>query len=200
MSGNLVTIATFDLPAKAQLARNALTQSGIQAVVTDESVVAMDWLLGNAVGWVKVQVLEEDAGRAVAALNQAFGENAEGLGSVDPEQLAAEAEASAPEDDEPDMASGSRAAPLAGADGAEPPPPAPGSREDYARRLFFAAWFGLAFPPVSFYALYLLLNAAFGEGELSPRGRYNLLVGAGVTVLALATSFLFIFVFLRPQP
>src|SRR5262245_49182373 len=57
----LVTIATFDQPAQARLAKNALDEAGIQSMVSDENLVAMDWLLSNAVGGVKVQVWEEDA-------------------------------------------------------------------------------------------------------------------------------------------
>jgi hypothetical protein len=40
------------------------------------------------------------------------------------------------------------------------------------------AWFvGLFSFPFAAYAIYLFLNAAFGEGELSSRGRLNLIVG-----------------------
>src|SRR5262245_48491290 len=95
MSGRLVTIATFDQPAKARLAQNELTAAGIRATVADESTVALDWLLGNAIGWVKVQVLEEDAERAVAVLEETLGTDEE----VDEEKLAAEAEAAGPEDE-----------------------------------------------------------------------------------------------------
>src|SRR5437763_793598 len=45
----LTTVATFHQPAQAELARNALTAAGIPAVVADAEIVAMDWLLANAV-------------------------------------------------------------------------------------------------------------------------------------------------------
>jgi hypothetical protein len=198
MAQRLVTIATFDQPAKARLAQNALHAEGVRAEVNDESLVAMDWLLSNAVGGVKVQVREEDAERAVAVLERAFGANGEQLGPAarpDPHELAAEAEAAErePEDEpEPDQPTDP------GPDSHEPP--APGSREDYARRMVFAAMLGLLFAPlgiytgrvalsfalISFYALYLLLNAAFGEGELSGRGWFNLVLGGLMTLAGLA--------------
>ena len=104
MAGRLVTIATFDQAAQARLAENALKEAGIQAAVSDETLVAMDWLLSGAVGGVKVQVWEEDAERAVAVLENQFGANGEGFGGADvaPEELAAQAEATADGEEEPE--------------------------------------------------------------------------------------------------
>ncbi|MBX9625685.1 MAG: DUF2007 domain-containing protein [Gemmataceae bacterium] len=167
MGQRLVTIATFDQPAQARLAQNALEDAGIKAVVADESLVAMDWLLSGAVGGVKVQVWEEDAERAVAELERSFGRRGEGLGAADPEPPAEEAVAPEPEPE-------SAAVPD---DPPPPPPPEPGGREDYARRLVFVGMLGLMLPPVAAYAVYLFLNAAFGRGELSGKGRFDLLVG-----------------------
>jgi hypothetical protein len=172
MGKRMVTIATFDQPAQARIAENVLKEVGIPVTVADETIVAMDWLLSNAVGGIKVQVWEEDADRAVAALERELGEHGEALGAVTPAELAAEAEAEEREHEEESPRP---------ADATDPPPPS-GEREEAARRLFFVAWIGLVFPPVAFYALYLFLNAAFGEGELSPRGKLNLGVG-GVTML-----------------
>jgi hypothetical protein len=173
MSRKLVTIATFDQPPKAQLARNALEEAGIPVVVNDETLVAMDWLLANAVGGVKVQVWEEDADRAVAVLESKLG----GAGRDRPDHL--------PDDEPDDRHDGpDRPAPVATHDEQEPPP-APGSREDYARRLVFTSILGLVIPFVAFYALYLFFNAMFGEGELSSRGRSNLSFGGLMTVAGL---------------
>ena len=158
-----MTIATFGQAAQARLAKNVLDEAGVPAAISDESLVAMDWLLSNAVGGVKVQVWEEDADRAVAVLEQKLGEHGEGLGAgVSPEELAAEAEAATPDR------------------GEEPEPletGAPSERDEYARRTAFTGILGLAFPPVAPYAVYLFLNAAFGQGPLSARGRLNLWVG-----------------------
>lgn len=175
MATRLVTIATFDLPIKAEIARNALTAAAIQSVIADDNAVGMDWLLGNAIGWVKVQVREEDADRAVTVLEEALGTG----GAVDPEELAAEAESSAPED-EPDLRD--RNAPASPLSDAYDAAPVPDSRDEYARRVFFAGWLGILIPLIPFYALYLFMNAAFSPGTLSPRGRRNLTIG-GITVL-----------------
>ena len=181
MAGRLVTIATFDQPAKARLAQNALTEAGIKATVADETTVAMDWLLGAAVGWVKVQVLEEDSDRAVTVLEESLGTPDE---PVDTAAMAAEAETAAVDQDEepppPQPAAG---------EASEPPP---SERDEYAHRFFLAAVFGLVFAPLWFYALYLFLNAAFGEGSLSARGQSKLLRG-GVALVFGAFMALFLF-------
>ena len=178
MAGKLVTIATFDAPAKARLAQNALTDAGIKAAVADETIVQMDWLLGGAVGWVKVQVMEEDADRAVTVLEESLGTG----DPVDAAALAAEAESAEPE-------KGVESPPPAPAsDGAEDAPPS--ERDAYARRFYLAAVFGLALPLLWFYAVYLFLNAAFGEGPLSPRSKNKLLVGGVCLLIGSVTALL----------
>jgi hypothetical protein len=199
MGRRLVTIATFDQAAQAQLAKNVLDEAGIQAAVGDENLVAMDWLLSNAVGGVKVQGGEEDADRAVAVLEEKLGARGEGLGTaVSPEELAAEAEAATPDaGEEPEPAERPAAD--------EPEPPlSPDSRDEFARRGAFTAILGLmlvafgSYYPVLgfacmllvFYTLYLHFNAGFGEGALSRRGRLNLFVGGGITLANLGWLFL----------
>jgi hypothetical protein len=198
MGRRLVTIATFDQAAQARLAKNVLDEAGIAATIGDENLVAMDWLLSNAVGGVKVQVWEEDADRAVTVLEEKLGARGEGLGTMpSPEELAAEAEAAKPDEGEEPEPEETTAT-------GEPEPPAPDSREESARRSAFTAILGLmlvllgSYYPVLgfacmllvFYALYLILNAGFGEGTLSPRGRLNLLVGGVITLTNLAWLFL----------
>lgn len=184
MATRLVTIAQFDQTAKARLAENVLNEAGIQAAVSDEGIVAMDWLLGNAVGWVKVQVREEDAERAVQALEEAFGADGRGPGPVPPEQPAGEAD----EADEPGPAARPQP-PAAGA--GDPAEESVSERDQYARRAVFAGFLSIIFPPAAFYTLYLYLNAALGEGEISDRGRYNLFVGAVVLFLVLGWCLVF---------
>ena len=187
MGKKLVTIATFDQAAQARLAKNALDAAGVQATVTDESLVAMDWLLSNAVGGIKVQVWDEDAERAVAVLNETLGDPDAGS-DVSPEELAAQAEAAEPDDaegpPEPAAAPEDQYAPVS-------------ERDEYARRAVFTALLGLLFPPVAGYALYLYFNAAFGEGEFSPSGRLNGWI-ALVFALAGLAWFPFYFSFMVP--
>jgi hypothetical protein len=189
MAGRLVTIATFDNPAKARLAQNALEGAGIKAAVADEAIVQMDWLLGGAVGWVKVQVMEADAERAVAVLEEAFGSDE----PVDAATLAAEAEA-AGMGLESELPQGPPAAFTPTDPLSAPAPPdeeerPPSERDEYARRFFFAAVFSLVFWPLWFYAVYLFLNAAFGEGAISSRAKRKLLFGGVILVFCSATAY-----------
>jgi len=198
MARQLVTIATFDQPPKARLAQNALRAAGIQAAVTDEGVVAMDWLLSNAVGGIKVQVWEDDAERAVAELERAFGAAGEGLGPIDPEAFAAEAEAATPEeaDEPPEEAFASptmSAAPMAADDD---PADALTEREEYARRAFYAALFGIVMPVLLFYSTYLVMVAAFTDGRLNARARRWTVAAFGLTAFGLVTWWFW--VLLRP--
>lgn len=196
MAGKLVTIATFDQAAQAWVAENVLKDAGIKAAVSDETLVAMDWLMSGVVGGVKVQVLEEDADRAVAVLENQFGENGEGLGgAVPPEELATQAEAAVIDDGEEQPVRPAPGSALEPEDG----PLDPNGREEYARRLAFTAilvlvfvplWFyypiiSFGFFPVAFYGMYLTLNATFGPGELSGRGRLNIGIGVAMILLTL---------------
>jgi tetratricopeptide (TPR) repeat protein len=59
----LVVVRTFGFPTEAEIARGRLEAEGIPAVVTQGEIVAMNWLLSNMVGGVKLCVREEDASR-----------------------------------------------------------------------------------------------------------------------------------------
>jgi hypothetical protein len=187
MDRRLVTVASFDQPPKARLVQNVLEAEGIQVAINDESLVAMDWLLSNAIGGVKVQVWEEDADRAVEILEREFGAEGGGLGpvAIDADVLAAEAEAEEPEDGHRE-----ELPQVEGPGPSEAGSPPEAERDACARRMVFVALVALALAPFSLawfvglfsfpfaaYAIYLFLNAAFGEGELSSRGRLNLIVG-----------------------
>lgn len=188
MAGKLVTIARFDLAGQAHIAKNALEAAGIKSVLADEQTIAMDWLLSNAIGGIKVQVLEEDAERAVTALEESLGSDE----TVDEETMTAAAVAAEKEDiDAPlePIAPPSDSSPtLAGTDTEESAAGKPPERDEYARRLFLTSVFSVLVPPLWFYAIYLFLNAAFGEGSISERGRTDLrrgsaIMGAGLIAL-----------------
>lgn len=70
MSDELVTIATYRFAPKADLARALLEQQGIEAFVADATLVTADWLLGGAVGNVKLQVPAAQVAAANALLEQ----------------------------------------------------------------------------------------------------------------------------------
>src|SRR5262245_5852489 len=61
---DLVTVATFRTAPEAELAKTALDAEGIESFIADAETVTMDWLLGIAVGDVKIQVARSVAERA----------------------------------------------------------------------------------------------------------------------------------------
>src|SRR5262245_22483438 len=68
MADDLVTVATYPFSGSAEMARMRLEAAGIPAFVIDAETVSMNWLFGNAVGWVKVQVAASQAAKASALL------------------------------------------------------------------------------------------------------------------------------------
>jgi ribosomal protein L40E len=70
MVRDLVTVASFQFPAEAEVARMHLQEKGIQAFLADAETVSMDWLLGNAIGYVKLQVPSDQAQAAHSFLEE----------------------------------------------------------------------------------------------------------------------------------
>ena len=58
------TVASFREPFKAHLAQGRLEAEGIPAVVLDDHLVRLDWVLSQAIGGVKIQVHEENMSQA----------------------------------------------------------------------------------------------------------------------------------------
>ncbi|QDV24012.1 putative signal transducing protein [Aureliella helgolandensis] len=56
----LVTVDECTYLGEAELIKDMLIDQGIQAVLADEHIIAMDWLLSNAIGGVKIQVQESE--------------------------------------------------------------------------------------------------------------------------------------------
>lgn len=56
MAKDFVTIATFLTLPEAEAARLHLETEGVPAILADAEIVSMDWLLGNAVGNIKLRV------------------------------------------------------------------------------------------------------------------------------------------------
>ena len=125
----------------------------------------------NVMSGVRVVVREEDEEAAVKVLDATFGSDE----PIPEEELAAQAEATEPED-------------------VAPRPTKPESpdeegqllseRDRYARRAWLAAIFGLVVPFLWFYAVYLFFNAAFGDGSLSNRSKSRLFVVGGPVFLS----------------
>ncbi|RIK76652.1 MAG: hypothetical protein DCC68_18950 [Planctomycetota bacterium] len=67
---DLVNVGSFVTINDAEFARMLLESEGIEAYIADATIVSMDWLLGNAIGWIKVQVSAADEPRAREILAQ----------------------------------------------------------------------------------------------------------------------------------
>lgn len=67
---DLVTVATFRFVHEAELAKLHLAEEGIQSFIMDAETVTMDWLLGNAIGNIKLMVAGNDFARAEAILDR----------------------------------------------------------------------------------------------------------------------------------
>jgi hypothetical protein len=90
MTRDFVTVATFSVLPEAEAARLRLETEGIPAIITDAEIVNMDWLLGNAVGYIKLQVPPERAAAALALLDQVAAERRERIARREEDPLAAE--------------------------------------------------------------------------------------------------------------
>jgi hypothetical protein len=190
MADRLVTIATFDLAGKARLALNVLEAAGIKAVLSDEALVSMDWLLSTAVGGIKLQVWEADAERAVGLLEEALAPGeplAEGEDVPGEEEFDETGTRDRVESDRADTA----AVPPTTPDDA----PAPVGREQHAHRAFFAAVVGVVFPLLLFFSIYSLLMVWWDEGELSEKGRRRAWWAVAITLPGLIGWWCWLFYF-----
>jgi DNA-directed RNA polymerase subunit M/transcription elongation factor TFIIS len=64
MDEKLVTALAFSTLWEAEIARSKLDSDGISAYLKDGHTVNMNWLFSNAIGGVKVQVVEGDLMKA----------------------------------------------------------------------------------------------------------------------------------------
>lgn len=68
---DLVAVKSFDNPLEAHAARAFLEAEGIQAFISDSEMVGAASYLGNALGYVKVEVPRDDAEKAAERLRNA---------------------------------------------------------------------------------------------------------------------------------
>jgi hypothetical protein len=69
---DVVTVATFDHRAMADVCHVALSQAGIRAFLADDNIIGgFNVLLSNALGGIKVQVARRDAERALEVMADA---------------------------------------------------------------------------------------------------------------------------------
>ena len=65
-----MTIATYDLPQDMIVAKAKLEANGIECFVKDELTAQVHNFLSNAIGGIKLQVLEENAEKAIQVLQE----------------------------------------------------------------------------------------------------------------------------------
>jgi DNA-directed RNA polymerase subunit RPC12/RpoP len=71
MNDGLVTIATYWEPIEANLMRSKLLSEGIECILLDENLISVQPFYSNAIGGIKLQVLENDSVRAKEILAEA---------------------------------------------------------------------------------------------------------------------------------
>jgi hypothetical protein len=155
MNDELVTLATFDNPVQAAMARNYLEAAGIRAYLLDEQTVAMHWGLSNAIGGVKLQVKASSIEEAEALLDEL---PAHGIGDVAADDPALATAITTPEtlDDlheEVDDRSPKDAA---------------------VDRIFAMTVIGLVLWPLQFFALWMLLSLGSVEGRMTASRSWKL--------------------------
>ena len=176
-----VTIASFGEVFRADIAMSKLEEAGIPTRVTDREIVAMEWLLSNAIGGAKVQVREQDVGRALEVLSERREtEEVESDGHLDEEELTRQALAAEPEEDAED-----RPTELPPDDDARQTTVPKIERDQYAKRFLRCALFSFPMLPLWFYAVYLGLNATFGSGPISALGWQRIFFGIFLCLLVI---------------
>jgi hypothetical protein len=68
VSDAFVTVATFTTLPEAQAAKLHVESQGIPANIVDAEIVSMDWLLGNAVGYIKLQVPQSQSQNVISLI------------------------------------------------------------------------------------------------------------------------------------
>ncbi len=92
MNNELVTVEKYQFLPQAESARIAMQSAGIETFLADAETVNTDWMLGNAVGYIKLQVRQSQADAALEILDQMRIRRDEReilLGSADPEKCLA---------------------------------------------------------------------------------------------------------------
>src|SRR5437660_458775 len=70
MEDQLVTVETYQFLPQAQAAKLQLEGNDIQVFLADAETVNMDWLLGNAIGNIKLQVPRDQVDKALGLLQE----------------------------------------------------------------------------------------------------------------------------------
>jgi Putative prokaryotic signal transducing protein len=184
MPESFVTVATFETPMEAQLARNQLDEEGIDAFLEGAETVVMFTNLGGAMGGVKLQVAAEDARRAQAILGQRLQSPDKPV--RDDYGLDREASKTAIRARAFDVDEEEEELPESAADAT-------------ARRAWRAAVIGLlVFPPLlHVYSLWQLLQIPAAEDQLSDAGKRRLYAAVALDAIVFGAAALLWFGLLR---
>lgn len=166
-ANKLITIATFDTPEEANVARNRLDAEGIVVFLADEVAVGMAWHLGTAIGGVKLRVAEGDVGRAIAVLKAPRSTSNAG-DSSDGDELDGRSERETEEGEEEGTS----------------------FRHETVARAFRAAVIGLFFVPLLLYSVWLLVHVVFAPDPLSPADRRRVLATLLIDLFGTAIALL----------
>ena len=66
MEPKLVTVCTYTSAVQAEVVKLALAAEGVESFVADANIVTTEWLMGSALGGVKLEVAEADVPAAMA--------------------------------------------------------------------------------------------------------------------------------------
>jgi len=152
MAERFVTVAAFQDPMAAAMAKNFLEEEGIPAILLDETTVATDWLLSGAIGGVKVQVAPIHVERAEMLLARSrknddeIGEPRSSETAIASHEIAEELRTER-EDKEP--------------------------INQLVDRLFRVVVLGMIFWPLQLYAVFLLFQLTQIEGTVSANRRWK---------------------------
>ena len=67
---NLITVGTFTSPIEAHIAKGRLETEGINTFIANENHIWANWMYSQALGGVKILVLEPDAEKALEIIKK----------------------------------------------------------------------------------------------------------------------------------
>jgi hypothetical protein len=157
----LKTVASYIMPFQAEIARNALEDAGIRAVLQDAELAGTAGLYANAIGGVKLQVQDVDVERALEVLREFDGSDRI---EIDQEELTRQAlEADPDEGEEIESISTSNAS--------EDSPAVTSPDDEETRRFRRMVILSLACPILMPFVLYAYLNLVTKRGTISAGAR-----------------------------
>ena len=186
----LITLKTYDSVPIAHMAKQALEDVGIVVMLADENLVAMDWLISNAIGGIKLKVAEEDVPRAIQILDELKPDQILPEERLSEDELTRQAlEAAVPDEEEPAEEPTPEAVQREIATATTPSGSddnQPSQRDKDAWKAFVASWLGLGIWLIIPLAIYWTLCACFSAGSISTNGRIRIAVVLCLIVLGLS--------------